>query len=232
VNTPTAFLAWGQSASPGGEVVVADPNFAPMYATRTRKVKTDRRDARALQEACLLGAYRPAHRLSDAQRHVRGRLAVRDALVRTRTGYIALIRALLRRHGWRVPNDLLADNYIEQDDRLRLVDWEYSGNGDPAFDLGNTCRELDYDEGRLQELCQAYFRGAPAPLVARVRLHMIVSDVGWALWAAIQTAISRIAFDFEAYGAARWRRAEAGMDSSDFPRWLEAVTHPHAAGST
>jgi transposase len=87
----------------GHEVVVADPNFAPMYATRTRKVKTDRRDARALQEACLLGAYRPAHRLSDAQRHVRGRLAVRDALVRTRTGYIALTRALLRRHGWRVP---------------------------------------------------------------------------------------------------------------------------------
>jgi len=63
----------------GHEVVVVDPNFAPMYATRTRKVKTDRRDARALQEACRLGAYRPAHRLSDAQRHVRGRLAVRDA---------------------------------------------------------------------------------------------------------------------------------------------------------
>ena len=43
-------------------------HFAPMYATRTCKVKTDRRDARALAEACLLGAYRPAHRLSDAQR--------------------------------------------------------------------------------------------------------------------------------------------------------------------
>ena len=68
----------------GHEVIVADPNFAPMYATRTRKVKTDRRDARALAEACLLGAYRPAHRLSDPQRHVRGRLVVRDALVRTR----------------------------------------------------------------------------------------------------------------------------------------------------
>src|SRR6266540_6894248 len=46
----------------GHEVVVADPNFAPMYATRTRKVKTDRRDARALADANLLGAYRPAHR--------------------------------------------------------------------------------------------------------------------------------------------------------------------------
>ena len=56
----------------GHEVIVADPNFAPMYATRTRKVKTDRRDARTLADANLLGACRPAHRLSDAQRHVRG----------------------------------------------------------------------------------------------------------------------------------------------------------------
>src|SRR5262249_17786799 len=60
--------------------------------------------ARALAEACRLGAYRPAHRLSGAQRHVRGRLTVRDALVRTRTGYISVIRALLRQHGWRVPS--------------------------------------------------------------------------------------------------------------------------------
>jgi len=87
----------------GHEVIVADPNFAPMYGTRHRTVKTDRRDARALAEACRLGAYRPAHRLSDGQRHVRGRLAVRDTLVRTRTRYISLVRALLRQRGWRVP---------------------------------------------------------------------------------------------------------------------------------
>jgi hypothetical protein len=60
------------------------------------KLKTDRRDARALAEACVLGAYRRAHRLSDAQRHVLARLTVRDALVRTRTGYIAVARSLLR----------------------------------------------------------------------------------------------------------------------------------------
>jgi transposase len=88
----------------GHEVIVADPNFAPMYATRTRKLKTDRRDARALADACLLGAYRPAHRLSDPQRHVRGRLTVRDAVVRTRTRYISVIRALLRQQGCRVPS--------------------------------------------------------------------------------------------------------------------------------
>jgi transposase len=38
----------------GHEVIVADLNFAPMYATRTRRVKTDRRDARALMDACVL----------------------------------------------------------------------------------------------------------------------------------------------------------------------------------
>ncbi len=80
---------------------MADPNFAPMYAARRRTVKTDRRDARAL--ACVLGAYRPAHRLSDAQRHVRGRLGVREALVRPRTRYIAVIRARLRQDGGWVP---------------------------------------------------------------------------------------------------------------------------------
>jgi transposase len=86
----------------GHEVVVADPNFAPMYATRSRRVKTDKRDARALCEACRLGAYRPAHRTSERQRHVRAKLAVREALVRTRSKYISLVRALVRRDGLRV----------------------------------------------------------------------------------------------------------------------------------
>ena len=86
----------------GHEVIVADPNFAPMYATRSRRTKTDRRDARTLMDACRLGAYRKAHRSSDERRHVRAELAVRDALVRTRTRYIGLIKALLRRDGLRL----------------------------------------------------------------------------------------------------------------------------------
>src|SRR5499426_3737362 len=101
------------------EVIVADPNFAPMYATRSRKVKTDRRDARALAKACLLGAYRPAHRLSDPQRHVRGRLGVRDALVQTRTRYISVIRALLRQQGYRVPSGS-AEGFIQRVRTLSL----------------------------------------------------------------------------------------------------------------
>ena len=86
----------------GHEVIVADPNYAPMYASRTRRVKTDKRDARALAEALRVGAYRVAHRVSSERRHVRAELAVREALVRTRTRYVSLAKALVRRDGLRV----------------------------------------------------------------------------------------------------------------------------------
>jgi transposase len=102
----------------GHEVVVADPNFAPMYATRSKRVKTDRRDARALAEACWLGAYRPAHRTSDEQRHVRAQLAVRDTLVRTRARCIHVMRALLRRDGLRVRSGAAA-SFAERVKELR-----------------------------------------------------------------------------------------------------------------
>jgi transposase len=54
----------------GHELIVADPGFAPMYGTRTMRVKTDLRDAQALAEGCRNGVYRPAHRRPEQQRRV------------------------------------------------------------------------------------------------------------------------------------------------------------------
>lgn len=88
----------------GHQVIVADPGFAAMYATRSKRVKTDKRDARTLCEALQLGAYRAIHRASDAQRQLRAQLVVRDALVRTRTRYVAIMKAFVRREGLRIPS--------------------------------------------------------------------------------------------------------------------------------
>jgi transposase len=85
----------------GHTVLVADPSFAPMYGRR-RRTKTDRRDARALAEACASGVYRLAHRLSARQREVRRALAVRQSLVRTRTRWINQMRGQLRSVGLRL----------------------------------------------------------------------------------------------------------------------------------
>jgi thiamine kinase-like enzyme len=120
-------------------------------------------------------------------------------------------------------NDLLADNYLDDGDRLWIVDYEYSGNNDPSFELGNTCQELGWDDARIRELGAAYFDEANDALLARMRLQMIMSDVGWTLWAAIQAAISSIDYDFWGWAEERWSRATNGLDGSDFEVWLAAV---------
>lgn len=102
----------------GHEVVVADPNFAEMYGTRTRRIKTDRRDARALADACMAGTYREAHRSSAARRQLRAQLAIREALVRERAKHIVLMGALVRQHGLRVATGL-AEHFLT---RLKEVE--------------------------------------------------------------------------------------------------------------
>lgn len=120
-------------------------------------------------------------------------------------------------------NDLLAENYLDDGHRLWIVDYEYSGNGDPAFELGNTCQEQGWGDAQIRELCAAYFGDATDALLARLRLHMIMSDVGWTLWAAIQAAVSPIAFDFYGWAEERWARARAALDGPDLADWLAAV---------
>ena len=88
----------------GHAVIVADPNYAPMYGELTRKVKTDRRDVAALAEANRRGWYRPTHRVSAEQRAIRQILRSRRLLVQMRSGAVSLLRALLRQSGYRLPS--------------------------------------------------------------------------------------------------------------------------------
>ena len=139
---------------------------------------------------------------------------------------LPLIEAALARHPLAsVPchNDLLAENVLDDRTRLWIVDYEYSGMNDPAFELGNTCQELGYDPEQVSELCRAYFGEATPALLARMRLQMIMSDVGWTLWAAIQARISTIDYDFGGWAEERWARATAMLDGPDFTTWLEEV---------
>ena len=128
-------------------------------------------------------------------------------------------------------NDLLAANILDDGRRLWLIDFEYSGNNDPTFELGNTCQEQQYDEPRIVEMCAAYFGEASPERLARMRLNMVLADVGWSLWAAIQAAVSTIEYDFWSWVDERWDRARAVMESSEFNRWLRVLeTSESAAG--
>jgi thiamine kinase-like enzyme len=120
-------------------------------------------------------------------------------------------------------NDLLAENYIDDGSILWLIDYEYSGNNDPCFELGNTCQEMQFNDDQISEVCSAYFGKVSKNKIARMKLNMIMSDVGWGLWAAIQADMSKIKYDFWGWVIERWGRAVEKLDSIEFPGWLVDV---------
>lgn len=103
----------------GHEVIVADPNYAPMYGSRSRKIKTDKRDVAALAIACRRGIYRAAHRASAAARTLRQTMRVRRQLVQMRSGLISLLRAVLRQDGVRLPSGA-AERVLQRLDQVAV----------------------------------------------------------------------------------------------------------------
>jgi thiamine kinase-like enzyme len=121
-------------------------------------------------------------------------------------------------------NDLLAGNFVDAGDKMWLIDYEYSGNNDACFELGNTATECDLDDDQVEALTEAYFGGLERHLLARVRLQSLVSQYGWSLWGAIQAGASSLDFDFSAWGQERFDKADRTFRSPVFGQLLEDVT--------
>ena len=131
---------------------MADPNFGLMYGHRSRRVKTDRRDAAALAEVCRHGIYRPSHRRSRQQRTVQGRLNIRRELVDGRTRLISVVRALARGAGHRIPGG------ATETFRARIA----------ALDLPTALKELLTPVHRVIAVLDDELARADAPCAARV----------------------------------------------------------------
>src|SRR5260370_14154979 len=104
-------------------------------------------------------------------------------------------------------NDLLCENFIDDGETLRIVDYELSGNNDPCFDLGNTAQEAELSRDLRPALCAAYFGHADAQHLPRMTLFELMSDVGWTLRGAIQAKISAVEVEFARSYTGRWDAA-------------------------
>lgn len=123
-------------------------------------------------------------------------------------------------------NDLLAGNIIDDGDRLWLIDYEYSGNNEASFELGNVWSESTLADDLLEPFVTSYWgRNSPAK-VARSRMWALMSQYGWTLWAAIQDSISPIEFDYWGWGMEKYERAVRTFDSPDFEGMLDAIARP------
>jgi thiamine kinase-like enzyme len=122
-------------------------------------------------------------------------------------------------------NDLLNANFIDDGERIRIVDWEYAGMGDPFFDLANFSvnHELAADESAI--LLEAY-DGEPArkDRLARLTLMRVVSDFREAMWGVLQQGISTLDVDFVEYAGEHFERLLANATTPAFERALRNVT--------
>ncbi len=152
-------------------------------------------------------------------------IAIPDGFRERMPQVAAVERAFERNPVPRVPchNDLLAENYIDDGRQLWIVDFEYSGNNDPCFELGDTAQECGFDQDLRAALCEAYFGHLREDRLARMNLQAMMADVGWTLWAAIQASISDIDFDFWGWAVERWGRALAVLDSDDLGHVVNAA---------
>jgi thiamine kinase-like enzyme len=139
--------------------------------------------------------------------------------------FAAARQALAVRDEGTVPcnNDLLAANFIDDGDRIWLIDYEYSGNNDACFELGNVAGECGLDDDALAALVTAYYGRPRRSRIARAKLYGLVSRYGWTLWGAIQHAASELDFDFWSWAMERYEAAAAGFTSPDFEHLLADV---------
>lgn len=120
-------------------------------------------------------------------------------------------------------NDLLAENFVDDGSKIWLIDYEYSGNNDACFELGNIWCECRLTLDQLEELVTAYYGTHRRSKLARARLLGVVSQWGWTLWGAIQHAVSPLDYDFWEWAMERHEIAVRELNGPDFEQLLSDV---------
>jgi thiamine kinase-like enzyme len=117
-------------------------------------------------------------------------------------------------------NDLLNANFLENADRLWIVDWEYAGMGDRFFDLANFSINHELDDDASRAFLEAYFGELRGKDFEALTLMRFMSDFREAMWGVVQSAVSELDVDFDAYAAEHFDRLERTAQSPDFQKAL------------
>jgi thiamine kinase-like enzyme len=120
-------------------------------------------------------------------------------------------------------NDLLLANWLDDGERLWIIDWEYAAMGDVFFDLGNFAVHHQLSDAEEEVLLRAYFGQVAPSAVARLKLMKIISDLREAMWAMVQVTISTLDYDFVAYGRKHFDRYTAQLHDPRLPHWLHTL---------
>ena len=106
-------------------------------------------------------------------------------------------------------NDLLAANFIDDGDRIWLIDWEYAGFNSPLFDLGGLASNNEMDADQERRMMESYFGWASGEaLLASYAAMKCASLLREAMWSMVSELHSEIDFDYIAYTGENLERFE------------------------
>jgi thiamine kinase-like enzyme len=115
-------------------------------------------------------------------------------------------------------NDLLAANFIDDGDRLWLVDWDYAGFNSPLFDLANLASNNEFPPELVSCLLETYYDAPPdASLRRRYEAMACASLLRETMWSMVSEIHSTLDFDYLAYtdeNLARFERSYAAFDGA------------------
>lgn len=213
------------------EIVHHEPGALVMrYVNGTTLTEDHVRDPETLER--ILGLVRRCHvRMPD---HLRGATVMfwpfqvcRDYLATAREGRsrlgdqldrLASINAELERATGPIQpafchNDLLPANFLDDGERLWLLDWEYAGWNTPFFDLANLASNSQVPAEREQWLVETYLDRRMTPDDRR-RFHAVkcASLMRETLWSVVQEIHATLDFDFVAYTAENLARFDAAYE--------------------
>lgn len=118
-------------------------------------------------------------------------------------------------------NDAHITNYmIGPDKAVKIIDWEYASNNDPAWDIGSVAFESFMTPERERLMIELYYGSWRRDIAARVYLYSNLAMAKWALWALLQSRLSAMSYDFRQYAQFLLMRTSNGVDS---PRWKAAL---------
>jgi thiamine kinase-like enzyme len=120
-------------------------------------------------------------------------------------------------------NDLLPANFLDDGTRIWIIDWEYAGNGNPFFDLGNLAVNLELNDDDCERLLELYFGRTDSKLEAQLQLMRLASDLREAFWGFLQAGISTLEMDFIAYGNKHLERFRINAARDGFAQWLTVL---------
>lgn len=94
-------------------------------------------------------------------------------------------------------NDCYAPNFLTDGNKMFLIDWEYSGNCDPASDLGTFICCSDYKEQEIKEILNLYFGRKVTRLEYRHYIaYIAISGYYWFIWALYKESIGNIVGEY------------------------------------